>query len=141
MWILWHSSAPCRPLGGTWPAPNKRWPAGCSSARETPPAAEALEQFQVALQLDPRSAAAHTNAGLALAALQRPQEARREFEQAVQLDPANVDAHINLARLLEQLGDATAARSHYQSALLLRPEDPEAQAGLARFKALRPELK
>jgi tetratricopeptide (TPR) repeat protein len=53
-------------------------------------------------------AEAHYSLGLALAQLQRLQEAIRELTDAVSLDPHNVDARVQLGLALSQNNDPAA---------------------------------
>lgn len=61
-------------------------------------AAEALAQFEQALELTPDSASAHYYAGMALGQLQRFQESLDHFLAAAELDPGNGQAHMMAVR-------------------------------------------
>lgn len=60
---------------------------------------QALVAFGRALALDPASAAAHNNRGVALLALGQREAARTDFERALRIDPCQFDARLNLLRL------------------------------------------
>jgi Flp pilus assembly protein TadD/4-amino-4-deoxy-L-arabinose transferase-like glycosyltransferase len=59
----------------------------------------ALEPLQKAVRLAPMLAQAHNNLGIALANLNREEEARSEFLKALQIDPGNLSAKNNLEML------------------------------------------
>jgi Flp pilus assembly protein TadD len=65
--------------------------------------AEAVEQYQQALRLDPNIAEAHNNLGLVLFALGREEEGVREFSTAVRLKPDLAVARDNLRRAQETM--------------------------------------
>jgi Flp pilus assembly protein TadD len=71
--------------------------------------AEALEQFDQALRLDPRDAAAHTYAGEIR--LRRGEETTglRHLEAAVALDPEGRNPYSNRARTLRLVARPAAA--------------------------------
>jgi hypothetical protein len=59
----------------------------------------ALQEFGLALALDPRNAEAFNNRGAALLALDQRQAAREDFERALAIDPCEWSARVNLRRL------------------------------------------
>src|SRR5438477_1559863 len=63
--------------------------------------AEALSLIAAALRLNARSAAAHTNYGIVLAALGRNDEAMASFERALAIDPAHAGALAERNRVAE----------------------------------------
>ncbi len=71
-----------------------------------------------------------SQAGAALVAAGRLDEARAVAELATQVDPEFADAHYNLGKVYERLHDARA-EAEYRMALRLRPGHPEAQRALA----------
>jgi len=84
--------------------------------------ADAMRQFQAALQIHPNSAQAHNNLGSILAQRNEADEAVAHFQKALQIQPANWLAHGNLARVLfYQLGRADEAMAQCQQALEIRP--------------------
>ncbi len=100
--------------------------------------ADAVEQFEAAVEIDPGSAAAHYGRGEALHWLgSDPREAERAFREALRLDPAMAAAHVGLGNVLGGLERADLAAGHYAEALRLRPDYPEAHFNLARNLAAR----
>jgi len=99
----------------------------------------ALTQFQIAIDDEPQNAGAYNNAALALAALNRIDEAESMQRKALELNPANADFHVNLAVLMERKGDLPAARDHFRRALELRPYDAEAQNRLKLLERPQPK--
>ena len=71
---------------------------------------EAILKYQLALELDPRDAAAHNNLGWTLASQGRIADAVPHFERALDLDPAYDNARRNLDRARQLLSDSTLRR-------------------------------
>ncbi len=84
--------------------------------------AEAISEFQKALQLRPDSAAAHNNLGISLYGQGEIQKAVNEYKAALMLKPDHVNAHMNLAMAFYQQGDLEASISHLRDALRLQPK-------------------
>ena len=99
--------------------------------------AGALESFEQAASLQP-TPRAWNNAGIALLALERREDAERAFQRALQLDPRYALAHLNLARL-HALGDAQRAFPHAQAAVQADPTNAEAWLVLADLLRRRNE--
>jgi len=59
----------------------------------------AVEAYQRAVTLSPRSATFHVALGRALAESGDRGAARREYDAALAIEPANRDAHIGIERL------------------------------------------
>ena len=79
---------------------------GCTRAQLE--ATTRLEQMAMALELQPTSAAAHSNYGIALKSEGRAAEALGWFDKAVSLDPQYGRAYLSMANALQALnGDAT----------------------------------
>ena len=110
-------------LRRSWPAPRLR--RGTISLHSSQ-AAEALQDFTVAAQLDSDSAPARFGEALALVALNRPDEAVRAFEDALRLKPDYAEAHNSYANLLAARGAHEAAWAHYEAAIRAKPEFAEA---------------
>jgi len=83
--------------------------------------AEAIKLLAQALAVDPGSTAAHSNHGLALAALKRPEEALASYAQALRIDPGNADALANRGDALCDLGRLQEALASYEEALAINP--------------------
>src|SRR5262249_50271875 len=83
--------------------------------------AEAITLLAGALAIDPGSTAAHSNHGLALAALKRPEEALASYAQALRIDPSNADALASQGDTLFDLGRLQEAIASYDRALTINP--------------------
>ena len=99
--------------------------------------AGALEAFEQAASLQP-TPRAWNNAGIALLALERREDAARAFQRALELDARYSLAHLNLARL-HALGDAQRAFAHAQAAVQADPANAEAWLMLADLLRRRNE--
>ncbi len=93
---------------------------------------EAATSLEESLRLNPASAPAHYNLGLALSMLRRFPAAEREFEEAVRLDPGHADAFNNLGAMRHVAGDLDSAAAHYRRAVTIRPDNAEARNNLGR---------
>jgi Tfp pilus assembly protein PilF len=96
-------------------------------------AEDAAVEWRESLKLNPESAPAHYNLGLALSALRRFDEARGEFQEAVRLDPEYAEAHNNLGAMLHIFGKLDEAAEHYRRAATIRPDNAEALNNLGRL--------
>lgn len=109
-----------------------RWGA---ALREAGRSDEAIPHFQMALELDPRSASAH----LLLADLflrgDRPRDTESHARAALELTPDDSGAHHILAIVLAMTGRLDEAVPHFRQASLLRPDDPLIRADLERAVA------
>ncbi len=81
----------------------------------------ALRQIDAALRLAPNATAAHNNRGVALAALQRLDEAVESYGRAIALAPDYVDALINRGNALKDLNRLDEALASYDKAIALSP--------------------
>lgn len=97
---------------------------GCRLIREGKPS-EATPAFREAIRLDPRSADAHGNLGVALAQLKRLPEAEAAFRLALRLDPVNTTVYVNLATCLAQQNRHHDAEQVARQAIQLGPDLPE----------------
>jgi tetratricopeptide (TPR) repeat protein len=93
--------------------------------------AEAIPEFEAALDLLTSTAPVHNNLGNSLVALGRLTEAKAQFEAALQRDPRYAKAHFNLGNLLLAAGDEPGAVGHFRSAVALDSAAPEARTNLA----------
>lgn len=89
------------------------------------------------LRLNPDSAPAHYNLGIALSAQRRFDEAMAEFREAIRLDPDHAGAHNNLGAMLHVAGKLDEAAGHYRRAVELRPDNAEALNNLGRLLSLQ----
>ncbi len=79
--------------------------------------AEAMKEFDEALQYDERHAPAHLGRGLAFQLAGKNAEAETEYRRAIELDPALPDAHNALGQLLASTGRLEEAVKEFDIAL------------------------
>ncbi|MCP4378707.1 MAG: tetratricopeptide repeat protein [bacterium] len=96
---------------------------------------EARDEFQKAVDADPKSARALVNLGTVLARLGDVEAATGRYLEALKIDPESTTAHFNLASLYASRDAYAAAQSHVRSAVEAAPQDSEAQLLLARTYA------
>lgn len=90
---------------------------------------KAVEQYEAALTIKPKSALIRTNLGEALQRLGRYDESIAQCEEALKVDPTWADAHYNLAESLRLRGrpnDLDAAIAHFKESLRLKPNRADA---------------
>ena len=92
--------------------------------------AEALPYLEAAERIDPDSAAAHTDLGIALAKMGLLPDAIAEFQAAVRLDPDAPMPHNDLGNALLAAGRLREAVAELESAVLIDPSDADAQCNL-----------
>jgi tetratricopeptide (TPR) repeat protein len=104
-------------------------------------AGAACAHLEQALKLNPASAQVMSNLGMALAALNRDQEALAILDKAVAIVPASVEAITNRGNVLMKLGRPADALAAFDAALILAPGFPgalanrgNALAALGRFE-------
>jgi tetratricopeptide (TPR) repeat protein len=93
-------------------------------------AAEAADQYRIALRIAPQYAKAHYDLANRLVELGDTTEATEEYEEALKIDPGLRQAHINLGIILQDSGRNAEAVDHFQEAVKLDPEDPKAHLSL-----------
>jgi len=91
---------------------------------------EAIKDFRMALQIDPKYAEAHYNLGNALLHQGKVDEAISHYQRALEISPSYADAHNNFGNVLAQKGKLEEAAAQYQIALRIRPEYVQAYLGL-----------
>jgi predicted O-linked N-acetylglucosamine transferase (SPINDLY family) len=111
----WHMLGLCEYLGGHYEA--------------------AVRLLKRALLLDPRSASAQSDLGVALTAMQRHDEAVACFDKAIALKPGSFDACYNRASVLNQLRRFSEALAGFDMAIQINPQ--HADAWKNRSTALR----
>jgi tetratricopeptide (TPR) repeat protein len=94
--------------------------------------AEAIEQLQVAVQLDPGSYDAHNHLGYALAAQGLADEAIQEFRKSIQISPNLPNAYNNLGNALADGGNLNQAAEQFHLAVGAAPEQADGYYNLAR---------
>ena len=92
--------------------------------------AEAIQQFEQAVQLRPQDATANNALGASLLAAGRADEAISYLSAALKVQPDNFDAQYNLANALVSQEKFAEAIEHYRAAVRLRPGDANAEANL-----------
>ena len=102
---------------------------------------EALNAFQAAAKLDPRSAATHGNIGASLMALKRPDEAVAAFRDAAKLAPIDGTFQTALCKALGASGKAVDAVRACEEGVRLNGGSASAHAALieAMDRAERPD--
>ena len=93
---------------------------------------QALDQFRLAVAIDPNLAPARTNLGQLLLDLGQADQALPHCQQAVLLQPKLAEARNNLGNALRALGQCSGARSCYGEAIRLCPEMAPAHVNLAQ---------
>jgi Tfp pilus assembly protein PilF/4-amino-4-deoxy-L-arabinose transferase-like glycosyltransferase len=106
--------------------------AGLDEAGRT---ADAIREFQAAIQLYPDFALAHNDLGLIYGERGQLAEAATELEQAVRLDPTYAKAENNLGVILSRQGEAAQAAPHFERAIRLDPHYPDPHRNLAQMLA------
>lgn len=85
--------------------------------------AKALNQFQLAVQLKPDSAAGRTNLGAILLRSGKVAEAGEQFRKALQLEPTSYDANHNLGEIYANSGHVAQAQPLLATAYRIKPDD------------------
>lgn len=88
--------------------------------------AEAIEDFQAALRLDPHYLIALKNLGNAYREQRRWPEARQALERALAVNPHDADSNYSLGMVYAALDDTAQARVYLTKALEARHDYPEA---------------
>jgi Tfp pilus assembly protein PilF len=96
---------------------------------------EAVEQYKIALQFNPKDANAHTRLAAALTGQAKFDPAVPHMDTALRLEPNNADFHLVYATLLERIGRNDEARPHFEAAIRLKPDSADAHHSYAEFLA------
>jgi Tfp pilus assembly protein PilF/branched-subunit amino acid transport protein len=96
---------------------------------------EAVEQYKIGLQFNPKDAKAHTSLAVALTGQAKFDAAVPHMETALRLEPNNPDFHLVYATLLQRIGHNDEAALHFETAIRLRPDSVEAHYSYAAFLA------
>lgn len=86
---------------------------------------EAVADFSLALEAQPRHRGAAVNLGIALTRLSRYDQAIKVLRQALEHDSADVPALVSLGNACVRAGRPLEAIESYDRALLVTPDDPE----------------
>ena len=87
---------------------------------------EAIDQFQIALSIDPGYPEARTNLAIALTKKGRIDEAITHLQTVLNGYPNDAKAHENLGTALLKKGDSQSAIAAYEKALSIQPRYPSA---------------
>jgi Tfp pilus assembly protein PilF len=96
---------------------------------------EAVEQYKLALQFNPKDAKAHTSLAVALTGQAKFDAAVPHMETALHLEPNNGEFHLVYATLLQRIGHNDEAALHFEAATRLKPDSAEAHYSYAGFLA------
>jgi tetratricopeptide (TPR) repeat protein len=91
---------------------------------------EAMDQFQVALNIAPKYPMARTNLGIALSKKGRADEAVTNFQTVLKDYPNDAKAYLNLGTALAKKGDVQSAIAAYKKALSIQSPYPSAHYNL-----------
>jgi tetratricopeptide (TPR) repeat protein len=101
---------------------------------------KAIDEFKVAINLDPHFALAHSLLGTSLAEQQRFDEAIEAYQTAIELDPSLAAAHADLGALHFLRGELDEAVEAYQKAIQIDPQLAEVYSNLGNIYARRKEM-
>ncbi len=91
---------------------------------------EAIQEFQAALEVNPRLVTAHVNLIALYGLLNQPDKSEQHFRAAVELDPGWVESYYNYGLFLAQHSRKTEAADLFQKAVEINPDYPEAHVQL-----------
>ena len=101
---------------------------------------QAIQQFDRALEMNPRDIDALYNLALAREEAHQAREAISTYQQALQLKPTYVSALVNLGRLLYHDNQMEQAVVHWKKAIEAKPRHPSAHFNLAvAYEKLDPQ--
>ena len=87
--------------------------------------AQAIEDYDQALRLDPNVALTYYNRGITYSDLGDIARAIEDYDQALRLDPGYLDAYNNRGNAYRKIGEAARAIEDFDQALRLDPSDAE----------------
>jgi protein O-mannosyl-transferase len=102
--------------------------------------ADAMEQYRLALKINPGYEDALNNLGYALAGQHKIAEAIPLYEAALRIRPKHPDVHNNFGNALSEIGKLDEAIQHYQAALNQNPEHADAHNNLGIALAMKGKL-
>ena len=88
--------------------------------------AQALADFEIAVQLDPKNWKPLHNRGVSRALASRLDEASEDFSRVIQLKPDYANAWFNRAEIRAECGEHEQAVADYTQAIQRKPEDADA---------------
>ena len=95
---------------------------------------DALEEFQKAVELNPKDPVAQRNVAYVLDRQGKVEEAIDAYKQAIELDPKNLLAYNNLGVLYDKEGKYDEAIWQLENALSVNPSDPTTLKNLENAK-------
>ena len=95
--------------------------------------AEATEQLEAAVKIDPAQPAGRNALAVALSAEGRNADALKQWRETIRLNPIYSEAHYNLARALTVLDDTQGAIAEYRIYLQQVPNDAAAHLNLGNI--------
>ncbi len=101
---------------------------------------EGIEQFRLALEIEPDYASAHYNLGNALYRQRSFEEAAEHYRETVKINPNHVKARTGLGNALAAMGKLNEARQEYQEAIRMRSDLVEPHFNLAFVLVLQGQL-
>ena len=101
---------------------------------------EAIAQYRLAVQINPRNGDARNNLGFALARAGRQEEAIATYQTALQIDPAFGKARNNLGVALVSVGRTDEAVRQFLEALKGNPRDAATHNNLGRVLVLQGKI-
>jgi len=102
--------------------------------------AEAMENYEKALEINPAYEDALNNMGYALAGQKKPLKAIPFYEAALRVRPNHVEVHNNLGNALADLGEVDKAIAQYRIVLAQQPDHVDAHNNLGIALAMRGQL-
>jgi tetratricopeptide (TPR) repeat protein len=90
----------------------------------------AIQEFEAALEVNPRLAMAHVNLIALYGQLNQPEKVEMHFKAAVELDPGWVESYYNWGLFLARQGRKADAIAQFQKAVEVNPNYPEARVQL-----------
>jgi tetratricopeptide (TPR) repeat protein len=94
---------------------------------------EAVEQYKIALQFNPKDAKARTSLAVALTGQAKFDAAVSHAETALALEPNSADFHFVYATLLQRIGRNDEAALQFEAAIRLKPDSVEIHYSYARL--------
>jgi tetratricopeptide (TPR) repeat protein len=91
---------------------------------------DAIAQYEIALEINPRRMEARNNLGIALRQKGSVDKAISQYQMALQINPNYAEAHNNLGIALADKGNVDEAITHYQMALQINPNYADAHNNL-----------
>jgi Tfp pilus assembly protein PilF len=91
---------------------------------------EAMEQFEIALQIKPDYALAHYNLGNLLQHTGQLTKAIEQYRQALRINPDYADALNNMGSTFGQMGRLSEAIEQFKQVLRIKPDNAEAHNNL-----------